>query len=134
MCLPTAAGETVSAWAMAALEWPCAINAGTTRLRGVRRSPRWAATVTDRQADQTRVGLLVMIGIAAVYGAIGAVATAATAISGRRRELALLRRIGTTRRQAVGFVCQEYALLSAAGALTAAGAAAIVLIGLHLAA
>lgn len=95
---------------------------------------RWAATVADRQADQTRVGLLVMIGIAAVYGAIGAVATAATAISGRRRELALLRRIGTTRLQAVGFVCQEYALLSAAGALTAVGAAAIMLTGLDLAA
>ncbi|MCO5969304.1 FtsX-like permease family protein [Actinoallomurus soli] len=94
---------------------------------------RWAATVTDRQADQTRVGLLVMIGIAAVYGLIGTVATAATAISGRRREVALLRRIGTTRLQAVGFVCQEYALLTAAAAVTAVGAAAIVLLGLHLA-
>jgi putative ABC transport system permease protein len=95
---------------------------------------RWAGGVTDRQADQTRVGLLVMIGIAAAYGAIGAVTTAATAISGRRGELALLRRIGTTRRQAFAFVCQEYALLVAAGALTAAGAAGIVLAGVSLAA
>ncbi|QKG23469.1 FtsX-like permease family protein [Actinomadura verrucosospora] len=95
---------------------------------------RWAAAVTDRQADQTRVGLLVMIGIAAAYGAIGAVTAAATAISGRRRELALLRRIGTTRRQAFTFVCQEYALLAFAGALVAIGAAAVMLTGVTLAA
>lgn len=75
-----------------------------------------------------------MIGIAAAYGAIGAVTTAATAISGRRGELVLLRRIGTTRRQAFAFVCQEYALLVAAGALTAAAAAGIVLAGVSVAA
>ncbi|MEV4253106.1 hypothetical protein AB0J52_08030, partial [Spirillospora sp. NPDC049652] len=91
---------------------------------------RWTAAVSDRQAEQTRVGLLVMIGIAGVYGAIGTVATAATAISGRRRELALLRRIGTTRPQALRFVLQEYALLALAGVLTAGGAAGVVLAGL----
>ncbi|MFC4908512.1 FtsX-like permease family protein [Actinomadura gamaensis] len=89
----------------------------------------WTAAVSDRQAEQTRIGLLVMIGIAAAYGAIGTVATAATAISGRRRELGLLRRIGTTRPQAAWFVCHEYALLLVSGALTAAGAAGVVLVG-----
>ncbi|MFC5186657.1 FtsX-like permease family protein [Actinomadura harenae] len=91
---------------------------------------RWTAAVSDRQAEQTRIGLLVMIGIAGVYGAIGTVATAATAISGRRRELALLRRIGTTRLQAIRFVCHEYALLAVAGVVTAGGAAGVVLLGL----
>ncbi|MCP2337987.1 FtsX-like permease family protein [Actinomadura rupiterrae] len=90
---------------------------------------RWTASVSDRQAAQTRIGMLVMIGIAAAYGAIGTIATAATAISARRRELGLLRRIGTTRLQAARFVCQEYALLLVSGALTAAGAAAVVLAG-----
>lgn len=91
---------------------------------------RWAASVSDRQAEQNRIGLLVMIGIAGVYGAIGTVATAATAISGRRRELALLRRMGTTRLQAAWFVCHEYGLLAVSGVLTAAGAAGVVLVGL----
>ncbi|RFU42285.1 ABC transporter permease [Actinomadura logoneensis] len=90
----------------------------------------WTAAVSDRQAEQTRVGLLVMIGIAGVYGAIGTLATAATAIAGRRRELALLRRIGTTRPQTLRFVCHEYALLAAAGVVTAAGSAGVVLAGL----
>ncbi|MEV5573560.1 FtsX-like permease family protein [Spirillospora sp. NPDC052269] len=90
----------------------------------------WTAAVSDRQAEQTRIGLLVMIGIAGVYGAIGTIATAATAISGRRRELALLRQIGTTRLQALRFVCHEYALLAVAGTLTAGGAAGVVLLGL----
>ncbi|HKT03197.1 MAG TPA: ABC transporter permease, partial [Rugosimonospora sp.] len=96
-------------------------------------SDRWAAAVSDRQAAQTRLGLVVLLGIAIAYSGIGIANTFLMAVSAQRRELALLRLSGASRRQVLSVVLGESTLLACAGIVLAALVSVVVLGGLDTA-
>jgi putative ABC transport system permease protein len=90
-------------------------------------------TVSDSQAEQTRLTLLVLLGVAIAYSAVGIVSTCLIAAAGRRREFALLRLAGATPRQILRIVSGESLLLALAGTGLAAGVSAVIVGGLHIA-
>ena len=94
---------------------------------------RWSAIVSDRQAQQTRLGLIVLLGIAIAYSGIGAANTFLLSVGGRKRELALLRLAGASRHQALRVVTGESLLLALASIVLAAGVSAFLLGGLDTA-
>jgi putative ABC transport system permease protein len=82
----------------------------------------WSAAVSDQEAEQNRVGLELLLGIAIAYSAIGIASTSLMSVSGRRSELALLRKTGAISRQVVWFIAAESLVLTLIGI----GASAVV--------
>ncbi|ORT59466.1 FtsX-like permease family protein [Streptomyces sp. CB03238] len=87
----------------------------------------WAA---PRTSPQTRLGLLVVLGIALVYTAISLASTLSMATSVRGGELRSLRLTGATRPQVLAVVAGETLLAVAVGAVLGAAVAAVGLAGL----
>ncbi|MEU0087116.1 FtsX-like permease family protein [Streptomyces sp. NPDC006274] len=96
----------------------------------VRTAADWAAETYPRTGPQTRLGLLVVLGIALVYTAIALAGTLLTATSARAGELATLRLAGATRGQVLRVVAGEALLAVAVGAVLGAAVTAVNLAGL----
>ncbi|WP_406373621.1 ABC transporter permease [Streptomyces sp. NBC_00647] len=110
---------------------PAAV-AQALRLSGgtVRATPAWLAATHPRGGPQTRLGLLVVLGIALVYAGISLAGTCLMATSARGAELRSLRRAGATRAQALGVVAGEAAVAVCVGAALGAAVAGVNLAGL----
>jgi putative ABC transport system permease protein len=93
----------------------------------------WSAAVSDRQAEQNRVGLELLLGIAIAYCAIGIASAFLMSASGRRSELALLHKTGAIRRQIVWFIAAESLVLTLIGIVLAGVVSGLVLGGLDTA-
>ncbi|MGX6742764.1 ABC transporter permease [Streptomyces peucetius] len=96
----------------------------------VRTVADWAAATHPRTGPQTRLGLLVVLGIALVYTAIALAGTLLMATSARAGELAALRLAGATRAQVLRVVAGEALLAVAVGAVLGAAITAVNLAGL----
>lgn len=94
---------------------------------------RWSAAVSDQQAEQNRVGLELLLGIAIAYSAIGIASTSLMSAGGRRSELALLHKTGAIRRQIVWIVAAESLVLTLTGIALSAVVSGLVLGGLYVA-
>jgi putative ABC transport system permease protein len=84
----------------------------------------WTAAQVDRQTQQTNLGLIVLLGIAAAYSTLALANAFVIWISGRKRELGLLRLNGATRGQILQIISLEAFLLAAIG-ITLAGAVSV---------
>jgi len=87
----------------------------------------WTAVVGDQQAAQNRVGLIVLVGIAIAYSAIGIAGTFVMSTRGRAPEWALLRLTGATRNQITGIIIAEALVLTLIGIALSAAVSAVVL-------
>jgi putative ABC transport system permease protein len=87
----------------------------------------WTAVVNNQQAAQNQAGLLVLVGIAIAYSAIGIASTIAVSTRGRAAEWALLRLAGATRKQITGIIVAEALVLTLLGVVASAAVAAVVL-------
>ncbi|MEV0280412.1 FtsX-like permease family protein [Streptomyces sp. NPDC050610] len=94
---------------------------------------RWSARVDARKAEETRLALLVIGGIAVLYTGVAIANTLAMSTRHRARELALLRLSGLTPAQVLRVVAAEALLVVAVGVVLAAGVAALSLGGLWFA-
>ena len=88
---------------------------------------RWEAHLADQQANQTQVGLELLLGVAVIYSLIGIANTFLMSTGGRRPELALLHKTGASRRQIVWFTTAESLVLTVVGLLLSAIVSGIVL-------
>ncbi|GGW61612.1 FtsX-like permease family protein [Streptomyces xantholiticus] len=92
--------------------------------------PDCAAATHPRTGPQTRLGLLVVLGIALVDTAIALAGTLLMATSARAGELAALRLAGATRAQVLRVVAGEALVAVAVGAVLGAAITAVNLAGL----
>ncbi|MFG3022987.1 ABC transporter permease [Streptomyces sp. NPDC048254] len=83
----------------------------------VRTADQWIAATYPRTDRTTRLGFLLVLGIALLYTGISLVNTMVMATSDRIRELATLRLAGATRRQVLRLVGAEALTVVAVGAL-----------------
>ncbi|MFI9747879.1 ABC transporter permease [Streptomyces sp. NPDC052494] len=93
----------------------------------VRTADAWAAAAHPASSPQTRLGMILVLGIALVYTVIGLANTLLMATSVRGGELASLRLAGATRAQILRVVTGEAALATAIGTLLGLGVTAAVL-------
>jgi putative ABC transport system permease protein len=93
----------------------------------------WSAAVSSQQAEQNRVGLELLLGIAIAYSAIGIASTFLLSTGGRRSELALLHQTGAIRRQIAWIVAAESLVLTLTGIVLSAVVSGLVLGGLYVA-
>ncbi|MCC5574664.1 ABC transporter permease [Microtetraspora sp. AC03309] len=93
----------------------------------------WAAGATDRSASASRLGLLAVLGIMLSYTVIALVNTLLMAASDRAPERGALRLLGATTPQILRYVMAEALLVVAVGAVLAAVATALGLLGLYAA-
>ena len=93
----------------------------------------WTAAVSDQQAQQNRVGLELLLGIAIAYSAIGMAGTFLMSVGGRRSELALLHKTGAVRRQVVWFITAESLVLTLIAITVSGVVSCLVLGGLRMA-
>lgn len=96
----------------------------------VRSTSAWLAATHPRTGPQTRLGLLVVLGIALAYAVISLAGTLLMATSARRTELRSLRLAGATHGQVLRVVAGEAALGVGVGALLGTAVAAVNLAGL----
>ncbi|MDQ0844197.1 ABC transporter permease [Streptomyces sp. V1I6] len=96
----------------------------------VREVDEWAAATHPRTSPQTRLGMLVVLGIALVYTAIALAGTLLMATSARAGELASLRLAGAPRAQVLRVVTGEALLSVAVGTVLGAAITAVNLAGL----
>ncbi|TXS57807.1 ABC transporter permease [Streptomyces sp. t39] len=96
----------------------------------VRTADAWAAAVHPRTSPQTRLGLLVVLGVALLYTAISLAGTLLMATAARRDETAALRLAGATRAQVLRTVAGEALLAVAVGTVLGALVAAVDLGGM----
>jgi putative ABC transport system permease protein len=87
----------------------------------------WTAVVGNQQAAQNQAGLIVLVGIAIAYSAIGIASTFVMSTRGRAGEWALLRLTGATRKQITGIIVAEALVLTLLGIVMSAVVAAVVL-------
>ncbi|MFE9764998.1 FtsX-like permease family protein [Streptomyces sp. NPDC005808] len=99
----------------------------------VRSTSAWLAATHPRTGPQTRLGLLVVLGITLAYAVISLAGTLLMATSARRAELRSLRLAGATRGQVLGVVSGEAALGIGMGALLGGTVAGVNLAGLAVA-
>ncbi len=106
--------------------------AAATRDLGARAQPvaDWTAAANAKNAEQTLLGLIVILGIAVVYSAIAIVNTLAMATAERKRDLAVLQLAGATRRQVLRVLAAESMLIVLVGVTLAAGVTVITFAGL----
>ncbi|CAL9544466.1 hypothetical protein SUDANB145_04292 [Streptomyces sp. enrichment culture] len=83
----------------------------------VRTAAAWPAATAPRSDGTTRLGFLLVLGIALVYAAIALAGTQVMATAGRRRELTALRLAGATAPQVLRLVAAEALTVAAVGAL-----------------
>ncbi|MGW6393958.1 FtsX-like permease family protein [Streptomyces sp. NPDC055103] len=93
----------------------------------VRTADAWAAADRPASGPQTRLGLILVLGIALVYTVIGLANTLLMATSVRGGELASLRLAGATRAQILRVVTGEAVLATAIGAVLGLAVTAAVL-------
>lgn len=93
----------------------------------------WAASVADRRASASRLGLLAVLAIMLCYTVIALVNTLLMAASDRAPEHGALRLLGATRAQVLRYVMAEALLVVAVGVILAAVASAVGLLGLFAA-
>ncbi|MFF3951419.1 FtsX-like permease family protein [Streptomyces sp. NPDC001902] len=93
----------------------------------------WLAAARPGNDRTTRLGFLLVLGIALLYTAISLVNTMVMATSDRVRELAVLRLAGATRRQVLRLVGAESLVVVAVGALLGLAVAALNLAGMRCA-
>ncbi|WP_328398153.1 FtsX-like permease family protein [Streptomyces sp. NBC_00390] len=96
----------------------------------VRPVAEWVADTHPRTGPQTRLGLLVVLGIALVYTAIALAGTLLMATAARTGELKSLRLAGATRAQVLRVVAGEALLAVAVGGVLGAAVTAVNLAGL----
>ncbi|CAM5671578.1 FtsX-like permease family protein OS=Streptomyces alboniger OX=132473 GN=CP975_19480 PE=3 SV=1 [Streptomyces alboniger] len=96
----------------------------------VRTAEQWLAATHPRTKAQTRLGLLMLLGISLVYAAISLASTLLMAGSVRGPELRSLRLAGATRRQVRLVLAGEALAAVAAGALLGLAVTAVNLAGL----
>ncbi|MGW1710197.1 FtsX-like permease family protein [Streptomyces sp. NPDC002206] len=106
----------------------------TAVLRGtggtVRSTDQWLAATHPRTSPQTRLGLIVVLGIALVYTALALANTLLMAGSVRSAELNALRLAGATRPQVLGVVAGETLFAVGLGAVLGMAVTAVNLAGL----
>ncbi|WP_322752781.1 FtsX-like permease family protein [Frankia sp. Cas3] len=91
----------------------------------------WTAAQVDKQAEQNRLGLIVLLGIAGAYSTLALANAFVIWISGRTRELGLLRLNGATRGQIFQIISLEASLLAAIGIMLAGAVTVANLLTLH---
>ncbi|MFD3440786.1 FtsX-like permease family protein [Streptomyces sp. NPDC058685] len=96
----------------------------------VRSADSWAAATHPRTSARTRLGLLVVLGIAVLYTVIALGNTLLMATAVRSREFGSLRAAGATRAQILRVVAGESLLAVGIGALLGAAVTAVNLAGL----
>ncbi|MFF2410625.1 FtsX-like permease family protein [Streptomyces sp. NPDC058092] len=99
----------------------------------VRPVEQWLAATHPRTGPQTRLGLVVILGIALVYTAIALASTMLMAGSVRSSELNALRLAGATRSRVLAVVAGETLFAVAIGALLGLAVTAVNLAGLGIA-
>lgn len=104
---------------------PAPVPGGTVRTTGA-----WAAATFPATTPQTRLGLLLVLGIALVYTVIALANTLLMSTSVRGGELASLRLAGATRAQVLRVVAGEALLAVGIGAVLGLAVAAVCLTGL----
>ncbi|MFC9847989.1 FtsX-like permease family protein [Streptomyces sp. NPDC060223] len=110
---------------------PAAVAAALGPTGGtVRSTSAWLAATHPRTGPQTRLGLLVVLGITLAYAALSLAGTLLMATSARRAELRSLRLAGATRGQVLHVVSGEAALGIGVGTLLGAAVAGVNLAGL----
>ncbi|MEU1690065.1 FtsX-like permease family protein [Streptomyces hirsutus] len=90
----------------------------------------WVAAVSPKSDPPTRLGLLLVLGIALLYTGISLVNTLVMATSDRVRDLAVLRLAGATHGQVLRLVGAESLMVVAAGALLGLVVAGVNLAGM----
>jgi len=90
---------------------------------------RYLQAVRAQLTAQDRQATAAILGLALIYSLIAVANTLVMAASGRRREIAALSLAGATRRQSLRFIAAESGLVAAIGAILAAGAATVVVVG-----
>ncbi len=90
---------------------------------------RYLDAVRSRQQQETRQAITVILGVALAYCFVAVANTMVMAISGRKHEIVALRLAGATRRQILQFIGAESALVVLIGAILAAMAAGLVVVG-----
>lgn len=96
----------------------------------VRSTDQWLAATHPRTSPQTRLGLIVVLGIALVYTALALANTLLMAGSVRSAELNALRLAGATRPQVLGVVAGETLFAVGLGAVLGMAVTAVNLAGL----
>ncbi|MEV7340420.1 FtsX-like permease family protein [Streptomyces sp. NPDC093544] len=96
----------------------------------VRSASAWLTATHPHTGPQTRLGLLIVLGIALTYAVISLAGTLLMATSARHAELRSLRLAGATRGQVLRVVAGEAALGVGVGALLGTAVAAVNLAGL----
>ncbi|MFJ8014446.1 ABC transporter permease [Streptomyces sp. NPDC096339] len=94
---------------------------------------QWVAAVYPKTTRTTRLGFLLVLGIALLYTGIALANTLVMATSDRARDLAVLRLAGATRWQVLRLVAWEALLVVLVGAVTGALVAALNLGGIRAA-
>jgi len=123
-----AGGLPARVYVRATPAWATAMHAAASA-EGARIVPAagWSAAVSDEQAAQNRAGMVILVGIAVLYCAIGIASTFFMSARGRRSEWALLNLSGATGHQVIGVIAAEALTLTLVGIAVAALAAAVVL-------
>jgi putative ABC transport system permease protein len=91
---------------------------------------QWLAGQLPSNSRQTRVGYLVVLGIALIYTGIAVAGTMLMAVSDRRRDLSVLRLAGATKRQVFLLVAAEALTVVAIGAFLGLVVTALNLVGI----
>ncbi|GAA4264182.1 ABC transporter permease [Dactylosporangium darangshiense] len=91
---------------------------------------KWTTVVDAKNAEQARLALMVIAGIAVLYTAVAVANTLVMSTGQRARELALLRVTGSTPRQILAIVLAESLLVVAVGVVLAGGVVVVSLGGL----
>jgi len=91
---------------------------------------QWIAAASPGGSRQTRLGYLVVLGIALIYTGIALASTMVMATSDRLRELALLRLAGATRRQVLLLVAVEAVMVVVVGTVLGVAVTALNVLGI----
>ncbi|MCM2420093.1 FtsX-like permease family protein [Streptomyces sp. RKAG293] len=94
---------------------------------------QWLAASYPATSRQTRIGILLVLGIALLYSGIALANTLVMATADRVRDLAVLRLAGATMGQVLRMVAAEALLIVAVGTTLGAGVAALNLLGVKAA-
>ncbi|MGW8456053.1 FtsX-like permease family protein [Streptomyces niveus] len=106
-------------------------EAGTATRTTVLTKDEWLARSHPRSSESTRLGLLLILGIALLYTGIALANTLVMATSDRVGDLAVLRLTGATKPQVLRLVAAEALVVVAVGSLLGAAVAGLNLLGLR---
>ncbi|WP_405611135.1 FtsX-like permease family protein [Streptomyces sp. NBC_01508] len=106
-------------------------EAGRATETNVLTKDEWMARSHPRSSENTRLGLLLILGIALLYTGIALANTLVMATSDRVGDLAVLRLTGATKPQVLRLVAAEALVVVAVGSLLGAAVAGLNLLGLR---